>query len=144
MFKYYKPLRRHIIYIEGKSVSERVSSFYYHIPKSICHFMYPFKYHLRRHIILGEWERIARVAPKAASNRYPYLFSHCCRAQMFKYYKLLCRHIIYTKGKSVSERVSSFYYHIPKSICHFMYPFKYHLRRHIILGEWERAVRVVA
>ncbi len=38
--------------------------------------MYPFKYHLRRHIILGEWERIARVAPKAASNRYPYLFSY--------------------------------------------------------------------
>ena len=94
MFKYYKPLRRHIIYTEGKSVSERVSSFYYHIPKPICHFMYPFKYHLRRHIILGEWERIARVAPKAASNRYPYLFSHCCRAQIFKYYKSLRRHII--------------------------------------------------
>ena len=106
--------------------------------------MYPFKYHLRRHIILGEWERTIRVAPKAALNRYPYLVYCCCRAQMFKYYKLLRRHIIYTEGKSVSERVSSFYYHIPKPICHFMYPFKYHLRLHIILGERERTVRVVA
>ena len=129
--------------------------------------MYPFKYHLRRHIILGEWERIARVAPKAASNRYPYLFSHCCRAQIFKYYKSLrrhiileeweriacvapkaasnrypyfvyccCRaqifkyykslrrHIIYIEGKSVSERVSSFYYLFLKSIFHFMWIFR--------------------
>ena len=72
--------------------------------------MYPFKYHLRRHIILGEWERTARVAPKAASNRYPYLAYCSCRAQMFKYYKLLRRHIIYTEGKSGLETVSSFYY----------------------------------
>ena len=70
--------------------------------------MYPFKYHLRRHIILGEWEWIVRVAPKAASNRYPYLAYCCYRAQMFKYYKPLRRHIIYIEEKSVSERVSSF------------------------------------
>ena len=103
--------------------------------------MYPFKYHLRRHIILGEWERTIRVAPKAASNRYPYLAYCSCRAQMYKYYKLLRRHIIYTEGKSGLETVSSFYYHIPKLICHFMYPFKYHLRQCIIfisIGEWTR------
>lgn len=66
--------------------------------------MYPFKYHLRRHIILGERERAVRVAPKAASNRYPYLSYCCCRAQILAYYKQMRRHIIYTKGKSLPER----------------------------------------
>ena len=64
-----------------------------------------------------------RVAPKAASNRYPYLVYCCCRAQILVYYKQMLRHIIYIEGKSVSERVSSFYYHIPKSICRFMCSF---------------------
>lgn len=64
MYKYYKLLRRHIIYTEGKSGLETVSSFYYHIPKLICHFMYPFKYHLRQCIIfisIGEWTRVHYV-----------------------------------------------------------------------------------
>ena len=39
------------------------------------------------------------------------------------------------RAKSYSERVSSFYYHIHKSISHFMYSFKSYLRRHIIQGK---------
>ena len=125
-----------------------------------------------------------RVAPKAASNRYPYLFSSCGRAQISLPYIQMRQHIIQGKrrecyaqrprrlrigipiyfltaielkylcliyryvsisfreqrkppkpptplcgaAKSFSERVSSFYYHIHKSISHFMYSFKSYLR----------------
>ena len=49
--------------------------------------MYSFNFYLRRHIIWGKGGRV-RVAPKAASNRYPYLFSSYSRAQIYLPYIL--------------------------------------------------------
>ena len=55
---------------------------------------------------------MVRVAPKAASNRYPYLFSNCGRAQIFLSYIQMRQHIILRKkrmGSVVPEAASNRY-----------------------------------
>ena len=41
-----------------------------------------------------------RVAPKAASNRYPYLLSSCSRAQIFSSYIQMRQYVIWRSGEA--------------------------------------------